>query len=285
MSKHHSANRPTPVPKLLNGGIMAEAFAAIGFEVLEEDSYNLLAEYTEANGEPSRIYRGETALHGRCWKIGQGLEVWATLFEENGKWDYADCRPAFRSRYVQTLPTWELTEFEDNGEAVVRGTVQQGTDVVFELQNLTELPPLVLREMKLQVALAGLAYQVWAQPHSPTRRAAPRFDLAERFPEFAQDAYESDYLISGRVLAWREIINPVTAGNLAWVYLDINGFPLEILVSRQALKGRLTRGATVTAHVWLQGHILTESEMAARYEGVDREYNTSDFWAALRHDN
>ena len=274
----------SPAPKLLNGAIMAEVFAAIGFEVGDEDAYNLLVEYAEANGERSQVPRGALTLHGRCWKVGEGLEVWATLFEENGGWYYADCRPAFRSRYIQTVQSWELTEFEDNGEAVVRG-VRQGGEVVFELQNLTELPPPVLREAQLQVGLAGLAYRAWARPDSPARPAACRFDLAEQFPEFAADAYESDYLITGRVLTWREIVNPMTAGRLAWIYLDTGDFPLELLVNPQTLKGRLKPGVIVTAHVWLQGHILTGPEVVSRYEGVDREFETGDFWAALRRDN
>ena len=35
----------------------------------------------------------------------------------------------------------------------------------------------------------------------------------------------------------------------------------------------------------LQGHVLEGAEIAARYEGVDRECEPSDFWSRLRRSN
>src|SRR5918999_565149 len=66
---------------------------------------------------------------------------------------YADCRPAFRSRYVRTLKPWELVEYDEDGEAIVRGIVPGGVEVIFELQNLTELNPLAFRETQLHVGI------------------------------------------------------------------------------------------------------------------------------------
>ena len=39
-------------------------------------------------------------------------------------WDVlggSDCRPAFRSRYVHHVQPWELIEYDEDGEAIVRG--------------------------------------------------------------------------------------------------------------------------------------------------------------------
>ena len=60
------------------------------------------------------------------------------LREPDGELYYADCRPAFRSRYVHIIQPWELIEYDEDGEAIVHGSSPGGAEIVFELQNLTE---------------------------------------------------------------------------------------------------------------------------------------------------
>jgi hypothetical protein len=272
-----------------NQALMAELFEAIGFEVADERSYNLLVEYVENNGHRSRVERGDAALHGRCWKVGDGLEIWSVLYETETDLYYADCRPAFRSRYVRTIGPWELIEYDEDGEAIVRGAIEGTTDVVFELQNLTELDDIVFRELHMHVALAGIAYaaRVRANLSDDSQSTPPfyRFELAERMEGFADKSCENDYVISGRVLAWRNIRNPVTAADLIWIYVDTGAIRLEVLANRRILRGQLKIGAEITANIWLQGHVLEEGEVSARYEGVDQEYDPADFWAGLRRGN
>jgi hypothetical protein len=276
------AERPID-SELLSDVVMSELFECVGFQVADEDSYNMLAEYTETSGERSHIHRGDAMLHGRCWKIGDGLEVWSVLYERNAELYYADCRPAFRSRYVQTVQPWELIEFDEDGEAIVRGGVAGQAEVVFELQNLTEINQAVFRDSHLHVAMAGLAYS--AQVHSPPNIPPYRFDLAEQLPELADRACENDYLVCGRLLAWRDLQNPVTGRELVWLYLDTETIRLEVLASRRAMRGRPRIGAMISANIWLQGHVLEAKEISARYEGVDRNYETGDFWGKLRRGN
>jgi hypothetical protein len=269
--------------------VMAELFDAIGFEVADERSYNLLVEYVENNGHRTHAGRGDAALHGRCWKIGDGLEVWSILYQRGSDLYYTDCRPAFRSRYVRRLEPWELVEYDEDGEAIVRGLLNGSRDVVFELQNLTELDDSVFRELHLQVALAGIAYAARVRSGAAWRRpgasSSYQFELAEKLEGFAEKACENDYLISGRVLAWRDIRNPITAADLVWIYVDAGVIRLEVLANRRVLRGQLKIGAEITANVWLQGHVLEERDISARYEGVDREYELADFWSRLRRGN
>jgi len=270
-----------------DGAVMAELFQAIGFEVADEHSYNLLVEYVDTNGQRTRAERGEAALHGRCWKLGDGLEIWSILYERGADLYYADCRPAFRSRYVRTILPWELVEYDEDGEAIVHGGLRGSQDVVFELQNLTELDDAVFRESHLHVGLAGIAYAARVHP-SPSKTSSPlayRFELAERIDGLADKACENDYVITGRVLSWRDIRNPVTAADLVWIYVDADSIRLEILANRRALRGQLKIGAEITANIWLQGHVLEESDISARYEGVDKEYEQADFWSGLRRGN
>jgi Domain of unknown function, E. rectale Gene description (DUF3881) len=272
-----------------DGAVMAELFEAIGFEVADEHSYNLLVEYVENNGLRTRTQRGEAALHGRCWKIGDGLEVWSIVYERGSELYYADCRPAFRSRYVRTVLPWELVEYDEDGEAIVRGRLPGAPEVVFELQNLTELDEAVFRESHLYVGLAGIAYAARVQPSTELKpvTSAPlyRFELAERLEGFADKACENDYVVSGRVLSWRDVKNSVTAAELVWIYVDAGSIRIEVLANRRALRGDLKVGAEITANIWLQGHVLEERDISARYEGVDRDYEQADFWAGLRRGN
>ena len=278
-SQHPFNNEP------FSGTVMAELFEAIGFEVADEETYTSLAEYAENSGERSYIHRRDATLHGRCWKLGGGLEVWSVLYERDGELFYADCRPAFRSRYFHSLKEWELIEYDEDGEAILRGRAQGDAEIIFELQNLTELDPKIFRESQLQIALAGLAYSVQVRP-APSSDSPPcRFDLAEELPRYRENACENDYLISGSVLAWREVQNPFTSSALAWVYVDAGAIRLELLANRRALNGKLAIGSWITANVWLQGHLLGTEEIFARYEGVDRGSEVSDFWAGLRREN
>jgi hypothetical protein len=275
-------------PESANGAVMAELFEAVGFSITDENSYNSLVEFVDAHGQRSRAQRGKAALHGRCWKLGDGLEIWSIVYESGPELYYADCRPAFRSRYVRTILPWELIEYDEDGEAIVCGSMQSGPDVVFELQNLTELNQNLFREGYLHVALAGLAYSAYIDPVTNSNHEMNyphRFVLAEQIAELAEDACENDYVISGHILAWRDIQNSVTGNDLVWIYVDAAKIRLEILVNRRALRGELKIGAAITANVWLQGYVLEQADISARYEGVDREYEPSDFWTRLRRDN
>ena len=273
----------------VDGAVMAELFEAIGFEVADEHSYNLLVEYVETNGLRTRTQRGEAALHGRCWKIGDGLEVWSIVYERGSELYYADCRPAFRSRYVRTVLPWELVEYDEDGEAIVRGRLPGAPEVVFELQNLTELDEAVFRESHLYVGLAGIAYAARVQASTEPKQVSDppvyRFELAERLEGFADKACENDYVVSGRVLSWRDVKNSVTAADLVWIYVDAASIRIEVLANRRALRGELKIGAEITANIWLQGHVLEERDISARYEGVDRDYEQADFWGGLRRGN
>src|SRR4051812_13910288 len=120
---------------------MEIAFDAIGLEVTNETAFNNLAEDAGKRGEVSRLTRKSGVLHGRCWRLGEGLEVWTVLYEsDTGEVFHADCRPGFRARFTQRINPWILTEFEEEGEALVHGFIEDtDVEVLFELQNLTEV--------------------------------------------------------------------------------------------------------------------------------------------------
>lgn len=268
--------------------VMTELFASVGVQVTDEPSYNSLIEYVDAAGLRSRAARGKATLHGRCWKLGDGLEVWAVLFEQSDESYFADCRPAFRSRYPRALLPWELIEYDEDGEAVIEGTLYGGPNVIFELQNLTEIPAIEWRASHLHVAIAGLAYSAYIT-HYPDSFAVQnypyRFLNAAEVEGLAEQACENDYVINGRVLAWRSLRNPATGAELFWVHIDAGLIRLEVIVNQRALRGQLKIGAAFSANIWLQGHVLVEADLEARYEGVDPDYLTSDFWGRLRRNN
>jgi hypothetical protein len=260
---------------------MGEPFDAIGFKVTDEASYHALAEEAHQRGAASQVRRDRATLHGCCWQLGDGLEVWTVLHESQAGVFYADCRPAFRGRHVYALYPWEIIEYEEDGEAVVRGVVTgTDTEAIFELQNLTEINPSAFRERPITAAISGLAYDA----HLNRRQLPPRFmPLVEKSRR--RDIAENDYLVRGEVLHWRVLHNPRTTKDLVWVYLETGRLKLEVLINRSDLQGELRRGAQLSAEVWLQGHILSDRELEARYEGVDGVIAKGDYWAALRREN
>src|ERR1044072_498699 len=160
---------------------MDATFETIGLEVPSEKAINFLAERAENHGEPTQLSRRGAVLHGRCWKLGEGLEVWTVLYEsETGDVFYANCRPGFRARYSQRISPWALTEYDEEGEAVIHGYCNgSDTEVLFELQNLTEVGAAGFHLPALHVGLCGLAYRAricareMAARWLPLERAVP----------------------------------------------------------------------------------------------------------------
>lgn len=262
---------------------MEIAFDAIGLEIANETAFNDLAEDVGRRGEVSFLPRKTGILHGRCLKFGAGLEVWTVLYESGlGEVVYADCRPAFRARHAQRLSPWIMTELAEEGEAVIHGFIEDTeTEVLFQLQNLTEVGTGALESYDLSVGLCGLAYraEVSRQPVEPFWKS---------YDEIALSVVEkeNDWSLAGRVLAFEALRNPQSGQDLFWIYVDAGALRLEILVNRLALKGaKLETGAFIRADVWLQGHIITEKLRRAGYEGVDLTAQTVDFWTKFKKPN
>jgi hypothetical protein len=258
---------------------MIEMFRAIGFHVPDEAAYNTLAETAEALGEETRIDRRGATLHGRCWRVGYGLEIWTVLRESRDGLFYVDCRPAFRPKYVHALGPWELVEYEEDGEAVVEGRIGRGTSPVsFELQNLTELASETFLSPRLNVGVAGLAYDL--KPAATDRPLGLRASDREGA---APPPDGNDYVVVGRVEKCVPLVNPLTSANLHWLHLNAGDVRLEVVANSE---GRdLAPGDVLEAEVWLQGYVLTEDTVKARYEGRDPEWEMSEAWSLLRRGN
>jgi hypothetical protein len=99
-------------------------------------------------------------------------------------------------------------------------------------------------------------------------------------------AHENDWSLSGRVIAYKPLKNPLSGSDLYWINLDLEKMNLEILVNQRALRGdALAPGVTLDAEIWLQGHVLDELALRSRYEGVDGSCSPANFWAQLKRKN
>lgn len=260
---------------------MAEPFDAIGFQIKDAASYEALAEEAHQRGTLSLSQRHQGVLHGCCWSLGSGLEVWTVLYESRKGMFYADCRPAFRGQRLLTLYPWEIIEYEEDGEALARGLMpDMTTEIIFALQNITEIDPNEFRERPITAAVSGLAYRA----RVTTRASTPKFAPLKRSRKRSNVA-ETDYAVRGTILSWHEMTNPRTTETLLWVDVDTGQANLEVIINRAELKGELKRGGWLSAEVWLQGHILNEKDLRARYEGVDRQTRPGDLWKQLRRDH
>src|ERR671916_381809 len=83
-----------------------------------------------------------------------GLEV-----PSEKAFNYLAERAGDQGEPTQRISPWALTEYDEEGEAVVHGYCDgTDTEVLFELQNLTEVGPDGFRAQELYVGLCGLAY-------------------------------------------------------------------------------------------------------------------------------
>jgi hypothetical protein len=262
---------------------MEIAFDAIGFEIPNENAFQDLAETVGKRGEVSHLQRRDGILHGRCLKVGAGLEVW-TLNYESGKGEvvYTDCRPAFRARYLQRIAPWTLTESDSEGKSDISGYIEDtNTEVLFQLQNLTEVGTRFLDQKTLNVGLCGLAYRAGIFAHND-ESGWKAYEKAE-----VKVADEENYWkVAGHIIAFDTIRNPLSGSDLYLIYIGMGSANLEILVNQRALRGRKPRvGAFIEADAWLQGHILNNAVKRNGYEGVDWSTRPADYWKILRKPN
>jgi len=128
--------------------------------------------------------------------------------------------------------------------------------------------------------LCGLAYRARVCTREMNARWLP---LERAVPSRA--AHENDWILRGRVIAFKPLRNPLSGSELYWVYVDVGVFKLEVLVNSRALSGgSLYPGATLSAEVWLQGHVLNDGDLRSRYEGVDRNTD-GNFWSLFSRAN
>jgi hypothetical protein len=262
---------------------MEMTFDAIGFELRNENAFQDLADDVGLRGEPSLVSRNDGVLHGRCLKFGSGLEVWMQFYETmKGEVVYTNCRPAFRSRFTHKISPWIFSESGQEGKWVVHGFVEDSnSEVLFQLQNLTEVGNGFLNQTTLNVGLCGLAYRAEVLDH----------EVENVWLAYDEDTIniienEFDWRLAGRIEAFEALKNPHSGNDLYWIYVDVGSLRLEFLVSQRALRGKRPRvGSFITADVWLQGHILTESVKPRGYEGIDWSTHPSDFWKEFKRPN
>src|SRR5260370_4914723 len=179
---------------------------------------------------------------------------------------------------MQRIAPWALTEYDEEGEAVVHGYCD-GTDseVLFELQNLTEVGAAGFRAPALHVGLCGLAYRARICTRGMNSRWLP---LERAAPSRA--AHENDWSVRGRVLAFKPLRNPLSGSELYWIYLDLEKLKLEVLVNTRALTGgRPHLRAPPSAAGWLQGHRFYAPAPRLRHEGGDPALGVGTFLARL----
>lgn len=260
-----------------------EIFNAIGLPIPKGKTLNDVAADAEKLGEASIYVRPDCVLYGHCWRIGAGLEVWTILYgSENGETFYADCRPGFRAKYKQNIEKWSLYEDRKEGEAAVRGFIEnRGAEVFFQLQNLTEVGTKNFDSETLRVGLGGLAVCAEVMTTETDFLWQPLHKTKKTF--HIEQTYQR---LCGKVLAYESLRNPQSETDLYWIHLALKNFDLEILVNQKDLRGGDLRvGLFIKADVWLQGHLVSKSTYYSSYEGVDWSAPTVDFWKSFKRQN
>lgn len=252
---------------------MEIAFDVIGLDIQNKTN---LAKDVEKRGEVSRLTHKGGILYGHCWRIGEGLEVWTVLYQsETGECIQTDCRPGFRARFHHLINPWVIRELDEVGETMVHGFIEDTeTEVLFKLQNITEVSNKNFQKNTLRVGLCGLAFE-----------ANILSEKQERYWK-SKNQKENVWSLCGEIIALKTLCNPISGSNLYWLYLDLGDLGLEVLVNQKTLQGQeLNVGTNISATVWLQGHLISESTMYSRYEGIDFRHRTVEFWKKFKRTN
>lgn len=260
---------------------MGDIFEAIGIKLQDEESYKQLAEAARKYGKRSTISRPNAIIQGYCWSLIEGIEIWSIIYESKDGTYIADCRPALRNSRTLQVNDWEILEFIEDGEALVSGKVQ-GYDLVFELQNFTELDEYAYQKQILNAHIAGMCYQAKViNSLIPSKITAQANTKNSQTSSYA----ENDFIVSGQLLTWREMMNPITQRTFFQLELEIGEMRLDLTINESQLEGVLTNNVWVTAEAWLQGFLICEQEQQAKYEGLDFTTPPSQHWLKLRREN
>ena len=145
---------------------------------------------------------------------------------ENGEFFQTNCRPGFRSRFHQRINPWVLREFDVVGETMIHGFIEDAEiEVLFELQNITEVSEKNFQRNTLKAGLCGLAFEAHISKGKQTKYWK------------SNKQKENIWNISGEVISYKKLSNPLTGCDLYWCYLDLGGLGLEVLVNRKTLQG------------------------------------------------
>lgn len=257
---------------------MRAAFEAVGLEIPNQLAFHHLALRAGNCGEPTVLTKKDCAWLGRCWKLGDGLEVWTIFYQSTtGEVCYADCRPAFRPHSWQKISPWALTEYALEGEALLHGFLEDSnTEILLAVQNLTEIRATTMKQKFLRVGLCGLAYGARIEPDKN----------AKFWKQTENSSRENDWSLRGKILNLKTIRNRFSGSDLIWFDLDLGKLQMEILVNQRNLRGEHPKiGSQITADVWLQGYIFDNSATITTYEGVDAKRGVASFWENLRRRN
>lgn len=261
---------------------MGDIFEAIGFKLQDEAAYQQLAETVCKKGVLSIISRRNAILRGYCWPLQDGIEIWTILHESKKGTYFADCRPAFRSRRTCKVTSWEVIEFIEDGEVLLSGSLQKH-DLIFQLQNFTDLDESAYHQSSFTANIAGLCYRAKILNSTITPQITPR--SLSHTTTAGTKYYENDYLVTGKILTWKELRNPLTNRVFFWMDVQVGEFRLELLVGQKQCNGTISNNAWISAEVWLQGHVVHQKEQQAKYEGLDISIPVADHWSVLKREN
>ena len=146
---------------------------------------------------------------------------------------------------MQRISPWALTEYDEDGEAIVHGYCDgTDTEVLFELQNLTEVGPEGFRAQELHVGLCGLAYR--ARVCASGERV--RWQTLEEFAP-SRAAHENDWSVCGRVISFKPLRNPLSGSELYWVYIELKRLKLEVLINSARCAASVRSARTIAVLV------------------------------------
>lgn len=244
---------------------MASHFSTIGFEVATKDDLRGLIERAIRTGESF------TSPHGRYvrWDVGEGIELWVGVDEEES---LATAHPHFSGAARMEVG---ITEgIVGDPEIPLEGSFHgwagglPGTGCypfLFDAPNFDCFSEIRLPALRT-VQLAGFAHEVsvyrddqhFAERPDDLRVAAESFIPTGLFlkGEDVERGPESKAALSGHILSFCEITNPIYGKNFWSIRVRTYGGILDVVADPRILEGSPAIGGVVYGLFWLSGRIL-----------------------------
>ena len=248
---------------------LASHLSTIGIQVKNQEEFIEYFQRSYENGEKIKTDKGIYLK----WELGNGVELWGQMDLSN---DPVGLLPYFRGK-GRTFVEIEGAIYRE-GSTILDGTFkgwvvsdhdgsEQIYPIVIDVPNIAMYENIKIPQL-LELQISAFAHEIMVYSSDDDFERSQDGELkfaAESFiPSglFSQDGEVGEpkalAIISGHVVDFRELTNPITGNSFLWALVKNLGAEYDVVIDPSILDGELKVGGVISGSFWLTGVIVTD---------------------------
>jgi hypothetical protein len=251
---------------------MANHFTTIGLSVHSPDDFRSVLDHGLKHGEHI------VAAHGsyRCWKIGNGAELWLQLDEDGqliGAHPHFSGQTRLNARLIERVERPDDNVLDGAFKAWANGSDDSDGDFpfVFDCPDMQSYSAIDL-PVNVQVQVAAFAHEISAYASVDQFDAAQAEQKEESgMPGFASQSFipsglfmaarektapVSEGILSGHVRDTNRFYNPEGGMSFVWARVATYGGEFDVVADADIIDGFVRVGGVITGSFYLSGRLI-----------------------------